>query len=146
MLEATKKWKSILAAAKVKQEVKIDTVRIPFSVPIDFSFSRSFEKSTDYYFIKGLATNLGINIEQFKTFNTQSIVFGRKKLSMFKTEIRAEITNSNPFIRTTSLDSWLYIETQKRWGISVFGGYGLSSNLYLTPVIGLGVSYDLIRF
>lgn len=35
---------------------------------------------------------------------------------------------------------------KKRFGISLFGGYVVTSNLQLTPAIGVGVTYDLFRF
>lgn len=35
---------------------------------------------------------------------------------------------------------------EKRFGIGIYGGYGISNGLLLTPQVGIGVSYDLIRF
>ncbi|TVZ55585.1 hypothetical protein OD91_0840 [Lutibacter sp. Hel_I_33_5] len=141
--EATRNWKSILAAAKLEQKIQIDTLKIPFDVPVKYDFERFFEYKTNYYHVNGVATNTGVTVGKLEMFNTQTIVFGKKRIGMFKTEFRAEVTNSNPLIKTTGLDSWQKIEKQKRWGIGV--GFGVDIPTF-KPTINLSVNYDLIRF
>lgn len=43
----------------------------------------------------------------------------------------------------------IYVKERKRWGIGVQAGYGIgiaNGMPYLSPYIGIGISYDLIRW
>lgn len=144
--DALKRSKRLLALAKIKTVTKIDTIEIPYKVPVEFEFERFFKKDTDFYCINGIASNLGVKIDEFEIYNEQIISFDRKRIGMFKTQYVSKVFNSNPYIKVTGLDSYQFIEKQKRFGVSLFGGYVLTSNLALTPAIGIGVTYDLIRF
>ena len=37
-------------------------------------------------------------------------------------------------------------DTPKRWGIGIQAGYGINSNKQLAPYIGVGISYQLVRW
>jgi hypothetical protein len=43
----------------------------------------------------------------------------------------------------------IYVQEAKRWGIGVQAGYGATArdgSVYLSPYIGIGISYDIIRW
>lgn len=138
--------KNVKTAGNIVQITKIDTVKIPYEVPVPFEFERNFNAKTDFYTINGKSSNTGVKINQIEIPNTLSFVIGEKKTGIFKKELRIEVVNSNPYIKTTGLDSYIYTQKQKRFGISVYAGYGLNANFTATPQVGIGLSYQLLSF
>lgn len=150
--QTIRKFRKVTAVAKVETTTKIPETVIKFEEPIscsalnDDDFTLGFNHDFEHFSISGLVTRFDFTLRCFEVYNTQTIVFGKKRLGMFSTEYRTEITNSNPYIKVTGLDSYQFVEKQKRFGFSLFGGYVLTSNLTFTPAVGVGVTYDLIRF
>lgn len=143
---ALKKWKKVASATKVKTVIEIKEIPIPFKDTIPFTFNRSFQKVDKFYSIFGNVNQSGLTFDRISIPNTQTIISGKKKVGFFKTEYRFEVTNSNPFIKTVQADSYNFVERNKRFGIGVIGGYGLSSGLKTNFFVGVGVSYNLIKF
>lgn len=141
--EALKKWKSIANVTHTETITKIDSIKIPFEVPIPCDFIRTFLKKEKFYSVAGEVNQNEIFIDNILIPNTQTIVAGRKKLGWFKTEIRAEITNSNPYIKTTAIDNFTFVERKKRFGIGASFGFGLYHNGFF---VGPSVNYNLIEF
>jgi hypothetical protein len=104
-----------------------------------------FNLNDKYYAINGRSTNKGLFIDELSIPNTQSIVVGNRKQGFLRTEYRIEVQNSNPYIKTTDIDSYTIKERNKRLGLGLYIGYGLN-NTGLTPQLGVGLSYDVIRF
>ncbi len=163
--EAIQKFKSIETAVQVVTETKIvhDTIAL-FSTPISSDEwpstplpstplpstplreqERRFEKQTDNYSIAGSVDSNTLVIDELIIPNEQSIVVGEKKLGPFKREYRVEVTNSNELIQVVGLESYDFDIHNKRWAVSVVGGYGITGQ-GASPFIGLGVSYDLWEF
>lgn len=141
------KFKDIKAAGEIGQVIEIvDTIKVPYEVPVPFEFSRNWSKIDKSYFISGNSTNLGITIDSLSIPNTLSFVIGEKKTGFWKSEYRIEAVNSNPYVKTTGLDAYTFERSKKRFGLSVYTGYGISKNFTFTPQIGVGLSFDLIRF
>ena len=109
-------------------------------------FNIPFNKRTDWYGLSGRSTHQGLYIDTLSIWNRQSIVLGDKKSGFLKpTEFRFDIVNSNPYIKTTGMNSYVHKEREKRFGLGVFVGYGASA-AGLSPIIGVGLSYNLLRF
>lgn len=140
------KYKKVLSSGNITTVTVIDTIEIPYEKPVEFEFTRDFNAKTGFYTINGKSSNTGVKINQIEIPNTLSFVIGEKKTGFFKKELRIEAVNSNPYIKTTGLDSYIYTQKQKRLGISVYAGYGLNANFVATPQVGIGVSYQIIRF
>lgn len=135
------KYKEAKATVKTVTVFRVDTVKIPFENPVDYEFNRDWQKLNLHYKISGVATNLGITINELELKNTQRVVIGVER-GFFKTQYSASVTNSNPYIKTTDLESQILTESVKRWGIGIFGGIDFTGQ----PTFGAGISYNLIRF
>ena len=138
--ELAKKFKDVQAAGQIKTITKIDTIHIGYEIPVPFEFSREWAKKDPFYNISGTSTQDGITINSLEIPNTLSFVIGKKK-----GEYLIEAVNSNPNIKTTGLDSYTLKVPKKRLGLSVFAGYGLGKS-GLTPLVGVGVGYNIISF
>lgn len=139
-------FKNVDAAGNITTVTKIDTVFIPYAVPIESEFMRKWSKNDKYYSVSGTSTNKGIAIENLTIPNQLSFAIGKKKTGWFSTEYRIEAVNSNPYVQTIGLDGYTLKVPRKRLGLGIYIGYGLGENLTLNPQIGIGISYQLIRF
>ena len=140
------KFRKVQSAGNITQATRIDTIEIPYEVPLPVHFTREFSKQTDYYSITGKANQNGVSLEKIEIPNTLSFAIGKKRTGFFNSEYRIEAVNSNPYIQTTGLDSYTLDVPEKRLGLSLYAGYGLSSNFTFQPQIGIGLTYSLIRF
>ncbi len=139
------KFRNVDAAGNITTITKIDTIKIGFEVPIPCEFHREWEKASEFYSISGESDQNGITINSLSVPNTLSFAIGKRKKGWFNSEYVIEAVNSNPNITTIGLDSYSLKVPQKRFGISLFAGYGMSSD-GLSPLIGIGVGYNLIEF
>ena len=138
--ELAKKFKDVQAAGQVTTITKIDTILIGYEIPVPFDFQRDWQKKDPFYNISGTSTQDGITINSLEIPNTLSFVIGKKKGNFI-----IEAVNSNPHIKTNGLDAYSFKLPKKRFGISVFAGYGFGKS-GLTPLVGVGLSYQLVRF
>jgi len=143
LAEALKKWKFIANATEIKTVTEIKEVAIPFEVPIPCEFSRTFVKHDPFYSIGGEVNQNQIFIDNIFVPDTQTIVAGSNKLGWYKTEIRAEITHSNPNIKTLTIDNFTFVEQKKRFGIGASFGFGVYHNGFF---VGPSFNYNLIEF
>ena len=140
--ELVKKYKNIQAATVIKTETKV--VEKIVNKPIFDTISRE----TAYYskfdldgFVWGEiiakkdSTDLILNIRN--DFNIVSH-YDKGKLVL-------DISDKNPYTVTKSQRSYINLPKQKKWGLGINAGYGISKN-GLSPYIGLGVNYNLINF
>lgn len=137
--ELVKEYKSIDAAGNVNQETRIDTIRIPYDSIINFDFIRKWSKIDKFYSISGTSNQIGISIDSIVIPNTLSFAIGEKKTNFFKTETKVNVVNSNPYVKTTGLDTYTYSQRKKRLGIGFSAGYGIKG-VYL----GIGINYNLL--
>ena len=57
------------------------------------------------------------------------------------------ITSENSYIKTLSVSSIKFdMPKPKRYGIGVQIGYGITREFKLSPYVGIGLSYNAIRF
>ncbi len=138
-----KKWKTIASATKTTTVTEIKEVPVPFEVKIPCNFERTFLKEDPFYTFSGIVNQDGITFKNLLIPNTQTLVIGKKKTGFFKTEFRVESTNSNPYIKTTSLDNFTFIEKQKRFGIGVSFGFGFYQKGFF---IGPSINYNFMQF
>nr|DAR82936.1 MAG TPA: hypothetical protein [Caudoviricetes sp.] len=140
--ELVKKYKNIQAATVIKTETKV--VEKIVNKPILDTVS----KETTYYskfdldgFVWGEiiakkdSTDLILNIRN--DFNIVSH-YDKGKLVL-------DVSDKNPYTVTKSQRSYINLPKQKRWGLGINAGYGVSKS-GLSPYIGLGVNYNLINF
>lgn len=139
-----KRFKRVAAAVKTKTTTEIKQIKVPYVIN-GKEFDIPFEKSDQFYSLSGRSTNKGLTISNITIPNTQSIAIGDRKEGFFKTEFRIEVVNSNPYVKTQEVESFVFKQSKKRFGVGAFVGYGASSE-GLSPLIGVGITYDLIRF
>ena len=121
--------------AKVKTPVKQNAIVLPFS----------FQKSDKWMQLRGSFDNLGKLSVALELIADVDIISGVDKTGKRKTTV----TTNNPYISTIGISSFKVDEKKPtKWGIGVFGGYGVSlqKNPTLTPIIGFGLSRNIIRF
>ena len=136
-------YKQVAAAAQIESRTEITSVEIPYEIP-DTDFDIPFHKQNPFYSIKGRSTNFGLFLDTLAIPNRQTIVIGDRKEGFFKREFRMDVINSNPYIQTTDMNSFVLKQKKRRLGIGVFAGYGASKE-GLSPVVGIGISYNLLR-
>jgi hypothetical protein len=140
-----KKFRKVDAAGNITTITKFDTIRIGYEVPILCEFHRDWGENTKWYKIAGSSNQNGILIKSLEVPNTLSFAIGKKKKGLFNSEYVIEAVNSNPNIKTVGLDSYSVKVPHKRLGVSIFAGYGISKD-GLSPITGIGLSYQLLRF
>ena len=141
-----KKFRSIAAAGNITQKSRIDTVEIPYEVPVQLDFAREFSKKSDFFSITGISNQNGVILSEIQISNILSFAIGKKKTGFLKSEYLIEAINSNPYIQTTGLDSYTLDLPTKRLGLSLYAGYGISSELTFQSSAGIALTYTLISF
>jgi hypothetical protein len=140
--EASKKWKKLYNAAKIKVEFKVEDVDIPFDSIINLEFKRNFFSKTNTYTFKGSVNQFGINIDALAT-TTLTPMTGIKSVGLFSNEHKTEITSSNPLINIPSFSNYTFIKKERRWGVGLSLGIGL---YYKDFFVGPSLNYNIIQF
>lgn len=105
-----KNFKAPKAIIKIKEVLRIDTLHVPYDVPISISFERPFSIGDRWFRINGIASNTGLTLDNISTYNEQNIVFGEKKRDVYT----VDITNSNPYLEVAGVQSYTY-QRKKKW-------------------------------
>ena len=132
--------KGTFAASIIKTETKVDTVfkttKIKDTVNITYE--------TDFDVQGWIWGTVSMNKD-----TTSLRVFTRDqydiRLSKEKDGTYIDVINHNPFSTTQEVRSVYKLPKQKKFGIGVNLGYGMTS-YGLSPYIGLGINYNLINF
>jgi hypothetical protein len=144
MKDVAKNYKSINSETEIKTQTLIhDTVLIPFEkkIPCYFKPFRIVDNEPNKYRFEGVISRDGFLLDTMLIFNTQSIIVGDKRVGFFRHETRVEVVNTNPFITTTNIGSFV-INPEKKWynrplvtfGIGAAIGFGLNSVVgYVIP-------------
>lgn len=141
-----KGFKKVTTATKIITETKIDTFTITLKDSIPCIFHRPFNKVDPHYSVSGSITNKQINFDRIFIPNEQTIVLGLKKNGFFRTSYVVEVMNTNPLIKTKDVKAFNFVNNKKRFGVGFIGGYGVDDRLNYGFFVGVGVSYDFIRF
>lgn len=136
-------FKKVKSAGNITQQTKIDTLFIPFEKAIDFEFVKQWSSKSEHFNISGVTTNQFTRIDKIEIPNTLSFAIGVKSTGFWKTTYQAKAVNSNPYVKTTGLDTYTYSEKKKRFGIGPYIGFDA---LTLQPSVGLSINFNLIRF
>ena len=113
---ALKNFKRPITIIETKQEVRIDTVLVPYKDTIPFIFNR-FEKKVDKYYSLNITSNQRGNTISDLTLtpNKQIIIVGDKRNNIFKdAELRVDITNSNKYFNQKNIKP-IVIVYKKVW-------------------------------
>ena len=113
---ALKNFKRPITIIETNQEVRIDTVLVPYRDTIPFIFNR-FEKKVDKYYSLNITSNQRGNTISNLTLtpNKQTIIVGDKRNNIFKdAELRVDITNSNKYFNQKNIKP-IVIVYKKSW-------------------------------
>ena len=140
--DLVKKYKNVKSATIIKTETKIVEKIVNKTVLDTISNTPIYESSfnlKDYIWgdivAKKDTTDIKINIK-----NDFSIVTYKEKNKLI-----LDVSDKNPYSITKSQRSYINLPKQKKFGLGVNVGYGISKS-GLSPYIGLGVNYNLINF
>jgi len=141
LTDITRKFKKIQSATIIKTVVEIDSIKIPYKNPANEYFNQSWSKETPLFAISGISTNSFMQINTLRLFNTQRLVIGTEK-GFFNNTLSVQVTNSNPYIKTTELLTQSVTIPNKRFGLGFFAGIDITGK----PTVGVGLNYSLFRF
>lgn len=137
-----KKYKNVKSATIIKTETKIVEKIVNKTILDTISNTPIYESSfnlKDYIWgdivAKKDTTDIKINIK-----NDFSIVTYKEKNKLI-----LDVSDKNPYSITKSQRSYINLPKQKRFGLGVNTGYGIS-NSGLSPYIGFGINYNLLNF
>ena len=137
-----KKYKNVKSATIIKTETKIVEKIVNKTILDTISNTPIYESSfnlKDYIWgdivAKKDTTDIKINIK-----NDFSIVAYKEKNKLI-----LDVSDKNPYSITKSQRSYINLPKQKRFGLGVNAGYGISKS-GLSPYIGLGVNYNILNF
>ena len=140
--DLVKKYKNVKSATIIKTETKIVEKTVNKTVLDTISNTPIYESSfnlKDYIWgdivEKKDTTDIKINIK-----NDFNIVTYKEKGKLV-----LDVSDKNPYSITKSQRSYINLPKQKKFGLGVNVGYGISKS-GLSPYIGLGVNYNLINF
>jgi hypothetical protein len=124
---------------------KVDTVIIEGKPQNVLYLPFSFEKKDEWMNIAGNIDRKGLLSISARLMADIKLITGTDKKTGVVT---ATVLANNPYLTINSINSVkLDKQKPKKYGIGVFGGYGMSLNpLKMSPVIGVGVTYSLLSF
>jgi len=141
LIDVSKGFKKVQSATIIKTKYKVDTVTIVYDSPGKEYFKREWSKITPHFAITGVSTNAYTRIDSLTLLNTQRLVIGTEK-GFFNNTLSVQVTNSNPYIKTTDLLTQSVTIPNKRFGVGFFAGIDITGK----PTVGVGVSYSFFRF
>lgn len=140
--DLVKKYKNVKSATIIKTETKIVEKTVNKIVLDTISNTPIYESSfnlKDYIWgdivAKKDTTDIKINIK-----NDFNIVTYKEKGKLV-----LDVSDKNPYSITKSQRSYINLPKQKKFGLGVNAGYGISKS-GLSPYIGLGVNYNILNF
>lgn len=142
LAKLSKKFSKIVSATIIKTEIKIDTIQIPYEIPVPIKFEKIFEKETEDYYLSGLSTQEGITIDGLHIPTTVRLITGYKKKNFFKSELTTDVTTSNPYLDIQDIENQTVIVKHKRFMVGPFVGYDITGNV----TVGIGIGYGIFKF
>lgn len=140
--DLVKKYKNVKSATIIKTETKIVEKIVNKTVLDTISNTPIYESSfnlKDYIWgdivAKKDTTDIKINIK-----NDFNIVTYKERGKLV-----LDVSDKNPYSVTKVQRSYINLPKQKRFGLGVNAGYGISKS-GLSPYIGLGVNYNILNF
>ncbi len=140
--DLVKKYKNVKSATIIKTETKIVEKIVNKTVLDTISNTPIYESSfnlKDYIWgdivAKKDTTDIKINIK-----NDFNIVTYKEKGKLV-----LDVSDKNPYSVTKAQKSYINLPKQKKFGLGINTGYGISKN-GLSPYIGLGINYNLLSF
>ena len=108
-----------------------------------YGFRLNYQNPFERMEVQSTFLNLTVNNEYGILLGSESTGF----LGLGKRKPFAEVTNYNPYTKTTVLRTYQVDGyPNSRFGVGLMAGYGFTSDLNTGIFVGVGVSYNLIKF
>lgn len=141
------KLRNVVAAASIKVTVrdtlvvdKTDTLMVEGQRVRQYNYS---DKWVAFQLNDPLVSPPTLYFEYFEQYD---IVAHRKSRGLFKRkELYVDVVTASPYASVTGIRSFKVEKDKSRWGIGFSAGYGIS-NSGLSPYLGIGATYTLLRF
>lgn len=123
--------------------IPYDTIRIP----CDFKPFPVVRDTVDYKFYGTIAPKY-FRIDSLKIPDTESIVFGKRKVGFLKRkEYSVDVVHSNKLIKTTDIGSYIVKPKTNKIVFSAGVTYGINLNTgKIQPMIGFHLGFPIISF
>lgn len=152
-----KKIKDLNTAFIHKDEtVYIDTLRMYYPIGGDtivFSQSVLLDTINNKWINAKYGFNKGLSYLDLKIYNDYQITIGYEGGNLFRNGIPyGVVTNMNPYTSTKDMRVYqVSVPKQKRYGFALQAGFGgfydlKTTNIGYGPYVGLGFSYNIIRW
>lgn len=127
-------FSKVRTVVKAEGRMQIDSIPVPYAVPIPCDFERSGEVLDKWYSFGYNSTQNGFKIENLQVPNTITVITGTKrKWFLGKETVTTDITNSNPHIKVIDLKAAevvVPVPFYKKWYVwlatGALGGYLLT--------------------
>lgn len=141
--------KELLTAMTVTQNIKVSTVVKTDSIQVDSInvYPTYITDINNKWYTAKVTSNSDSTHLDFDFVNQYDAVIAVKKNKWY-----VDVINHNPYTTTNYIRALHVVPPRlknKQWAIGIQGGYGaiLSDNKVVTrPYVGVGISYNLIRF
>lgn len=133
------KYRKVQSTTTVNTVTKIDSILIRAKSLDSLNFE--FSHNAKWFDISGSYNDERLLIDSLTLPNTQNIVIGVKK-GLFNRTVTTSVVNSNPYIKTTGMNTQVTSIKNRRWGVGVFGGIDVTGS----PTVGIGLTWSLIQF
>lgn len=158
LLDTVEHLKNVKASIKVVTKTKIDSIPVPYEVPVYITqpdgdylkLPQRFSKVDEWYALSGTIKKDQILFDSLSYQNEFSITIGEQDHgtwgNIFKrNKTVVHVRDNNPYTTTKSISSILIEPKTRPLGIGFSGGYGMT-NEGLSPYVGIGLNYTFIRF
>ena len=121
-------------------ESVIDSTDKYNSIKLPFHFNKK-DKWLELYGAFSSEGKLDISLEMDAPIDVWGVLKKKEKTPSVM------VTSENPYIKTLTLSSIKFdMPKTRRYGIGINVGYGITKEATLSPYIGVGLSYNIIRF
>lgn len=86
---------------------------------------------------------------RLQSFDTVTVLWKRvKEGNIFNrhTLLQLDVSTANPDTKVSGIKAYRIYEKPKRWGVGFQLGYGFQKDMKPAPFIGVGLSYNVIKF
>lgn len=114
--ESIKRFKKVIAVIRTEETVDLSGLIIPIDTIVSNDTLKSYKLSNNHFNIQFRIGFNTVSLDSLSIYNKQTIVTGwKKKKGIFKKSLlTVEITNSNPYFKTKSIDP-IVIDYPLKW-------------------------------
>ncbi len=121
-----KEFAKVHSVVKADTELRIDSIPVPYAVPVPCVFERS-GRVTDAWYSFGYTSNQnGFKIDSLKVPNSITVITGTKrKWFLGKETVTTDVTSTNPYVKATNIKAAeivVSVPWYKKWYVWLAAG------------------------